>query len=418
MELFVVATHYPYGTWEETFFKTEIEVFGELFDRVILLPLKELRGLRPIPDGVEILPPLIGLRRWTFFLNQLLKPRTWSLIRSAFLDAHAQGRLSLRGGPSCIKFACYRSGIASHPAFREFISRPEGRIVYGYWAHFPALAALEAHDHGLATCVRYHSGELYEEQLPYAGHLMLWRSELRQKVDMHAFISKHGRDYFLGLPCKPGPKAVEVHRLGSPNFGPPRKRAQVLQSKLVMVSVSSIVYNKRVHLIAALARALAKQGEVVWHHFGTGRDPDAMRAVAERVDGLTVVLHGDTPNARIQQFYRDTDVTFFVNMSLSEGVPASIMEAMNADIPVIATAVGGTPEIVLDGRSGFTLSCDDCLDSDSLAQRVRRELEPGGLLEISRPREVWDQSLNARANSQAFFKALCGLVKLPNQAKS
>lgn len=413
MELFVVTTHYPYGTWQESFFATELQVLSESFKRVTLLPLKELKGRRSIPDNVEILPPLVGKRRWDFFLRRMALPRTWGFLFSALRDALAEGKFELRVLPNCLKFACYRSGIAADPHFREFVSQSEGRIVYGYWAHFPALAALEAHTHAIPTCVRYHSGDLYEEQLPFCGHFMPWRNELRRKIDLQIFVSKHGEAYFRGSSHRPPPRRTEVLPLGSPDFGTPRPRKPPELTNLVMASVSFLVPNKRVHLIASLAQALATHANVVWHHFGTGKDPALDRVLSRHVDRLTVVMHGDTPNSVIQNFFRSTDITFFANMSLSEGVPVSLMEALNADIPVIATEVGGTPELILNGRSGFTMSCDECLDSDRLARRVKKELEPGGLLAISRPREVWEERWNARTNSIKLAEALRSTMLQP-----
>jgi glycosyltransferase involved in cell wall biosynthesis len=42
----------------------------------------------------------------------------------------------------------------------------------------------------------------------------------------------------------------------------------------------------------------------------------------------------------------------YVNSSISEGISVTILEAMAACVPVIATRVGGSPEIVLDGANG------------------------------------------------------------------
>ena len=47
-------------------------------------------------------------------------------------------------------------------------------------------------------------------------------------------------------------------------------------------------------------------------------------------------------------------VDLFLNVSEYEGVPVSVMEAQSFGIPVIATAVGGTPEIVNE-ENGFLL---------------------------------------------------------------
>jgi glycosyltransferase involved in cell wall biosynthesis len=49
----------------------------------------------------------------------------------------------------------------------------------------------------------------------------------------------------------------------------------------------------------------------------------------------------------------------FVLPSLSEGLSMAILEAMMAGKPVIATGVGGNPEIVLDGETGFLVPAKD-----------------------------------------------------------
>jgi len=78
----------------------------------------------------------------------------------------------------------------------------------------------------------------------------------------------------------------------------------------------------------------------------------------------------------------------YVSSSISEGISITILEAMAAGVPVIATAVGGTPEILADG-SGLLVPSRNakqlaeailCLAQDSrrrtaLAARGRRRLE-------------------------------------------
>ena len=54
-------------------------------------------------------------------------------------------------------------------------------------------------------------------------------------------------------------------------------------------------------------------------------------------------------------FYRNHPIDVFINTSISEGIPMSIMEAQSCSIPVIAPSVGGITEIVTNDN-GYLLS--------------------------------------------------------------
>lgn len=86
---------------------------------------------------------------------------------------------------------------------------------------------------------------------------------------------------------------------------------------------------------------------------GTGADLAAMRQLTASL-GLAdkVTFLGSV--ADMPAFYREIDI--LVAPSLRETMPLVCMEAAWAGRPVIAPAINGTPEVVLDGRTGFTLT--------------------------------------------------------------
>jgi glycosyltransferase involved in cell wall biosynthesis len=55
--------------------------------------------------------------------------------------------------------------------------------------------------------------------------------------------------------------------------------------------------------------------------------------------------------------YGDLDVV--VNTSLNEGTPVALIEAMAAGRPVVATRVGGTPDLLGDGARGALVAPGD-----------------------------------------------------------
>jgi glycosyltransferase involved in cell wall biosynthesis len=66
----------------------------------------------------------------------------------------------------------------------------------------------------------------------------------------------------------------------------------------------------------------------------------------------------------------------YVLPSYAEGLPMGVLEAMVAGKAVVASTVGGTPDAIEDGRSGFLIAPGDV---DSLVDRLLRLLTDGNL---------------------------------------
>jgi glycosyltransferase involved in cell wall biosynthesis len=99
-----------------------------------------------------------------------------------------------------------------------------------------------------------------------------------------------------------------------------------------------------------------------------GRGPlEAELAAAADVAGLTEhlrFLHTRTDTVRLM-----IGADLFVLPSHQEGLPVALMEAMSAGLPVVATIVGGVPDIVTDGVEGLLVPPGR---ADLLARAVTR----------------------------------------------
>lgn len=106
------------------------------------------------------------------------------------------------------------------------------------------------------------------------------------------------------------------------------------------------------------------------------------------------------PNQEVQRFYASHCITALVNVSETEGIPVSIMEAGSYGIPAIATDVGGTHEIVHDGLNGLLLKKD--FSDEELLNAINIVFS-----NIERFREestkVWEQLCDATTNYRDFF---------------
>jgi colanic acid/amylovoran biosynthesis glycosyltransferase len=90
--------------------------------------------------------------------------------------------------------------------------------------------------------------------------------------------------------------------------------------------------------------------------------------------GARVRFLGYQSQGQVRELLRGADV--FVMSSFAEGLPVVLMEAMAAGVPVVAPWIGGIPELVNDGQSGFLVPPGD---PSAAAIAVRRLLEDAEL---------------------------------------
>jgi len=388
--LLLFTNDYPYRTGDVVFVEKEIEALRSRFDDIVVFchARDTSAGMVALPEGVRYggnlfeSAPEDAPRR-------LLEWRALGLFLAAAWRELLTGRL-LRHPLLFAMGAKVGLTQAHRTAVRAAIREADDVIAYGFWGMggglgVPWLQGVSA------RVVRVHGYDLYEERA-VSGYLP-FRPFLFARADRILTISDDGAHYV----ARRHPRArqrVAVSRLGV--FGPTDVPRAERTGPITIVSCSAVSEIKRVEAILAALATLAEMGtkrSIRWVHFGDGPLLDGIRtAAADIPDRLGVELRGQTANADVLDFYAQGSADLFVNLSTTEGVPVSIMEAIAHDIPVVATAVGGTPEIVGEHLgTGALVAVDD--SAAQVAEVMRGVIEaPTGTFH---PRALWEREYDA-----------------------
>jgi glycosyltransferase involved in cell wall biosynthesis len=91
---------------------------------------------------------------------------------------------------------------------------------------------------------------------------------------------------------------------------------------------------------------------------GEGAEEASLKRLAQAVAlPKTVEFVGAVPHARVPEQLNRLDI--FANLSRAESFGVAVLEAAAVGLPVIATSVGGLPEVVVDGETGLVVPPDD-----------------------------------------------------------
>ncbi|GAA1926587.1 glycosyltransferase [Microbacterium aoyamense] len=391
--LLLFTNDYPYASGDAVFVEKEIRDLAATFDDVVVFchARDTSAGVVEMPGNValggNLFVPVPEDRIWT-----PLTPRYLGLIaRAAWAELRA-GRL-LRHARLFLMAARVGVTQANRRAVRDAVAGADRIVAYGFWGMGGGLAVpwVRGVD---ARVVRVHGYDLYEYRS--ASGYLPFRPFLFDRADRILTISQDGARYVAERHPQRGVAAkIRVSRLGVP--GPRVLERSPRAGERLVVSCSAVSDLKRVGLILSALKVLpglSADRPVRWVHFGDGPLADELAAAAaELPEGLTVELAGRTPNAAVTDFYDTTRVDVFVNASTTEGVPVSIMEAIARGIPIVATSVGGTPEIVgPDLGTGELVPRE--VSARALAEVIRAVLDAPD--DAYRPRRLWEREFDVQ----------------------
>lgn len=384
--LILFTNNFPEMTGDGNFVRHEIQGLSAAYSRVIVAPLFETGKPRYlVPDNVDVLEPIYSSRS-----RLLIRGVVNRSPLSVLLRLFREDLPSLKSIQQLKQFATailIGRAVASHEPILKALRQDGAATLYFYWGNGSAYGMPWLNLGDRPVFMRLHGTDLYEDV--HNGYIPC-RISLLGATDVLIPISDHGAIHARSTLGRLGVNArVVVSKLGTkiPTTVKPTEPKERLD-EVHLVSISSINAIKRVPRILETVCEISKIASVTWTHFGDGPGMKTLQAAASTVPAsLTVDLRGNVCNDEIQLFLASTRIDCFLNLSASEGLPVSILEAASHNIPIVASDVGGTSEFVgVDKGTGLLVDRD--ADIPSVAQAVQFVVD--NRLEW-RPRDHWGQ---------------------------
>ena len=182
-----------------------------------------------------------------------------------------------------------------------------------------------------------------------------------------------------------------------------RKDLGIMNNDRVIIFVGDIKKIKGVfELINSFITLKAKYSDIHLIVLGEGPENNNIKNIIHLNNmNNNVHLIGTRPHHEISKWLSASDI--FALPTYNEGLPNVVLEAMACGLPVVATSVGGIPEIVEDGKSGILIKKKDPV---SLAKAIESLLSDVKLAKIMgmKGREIAESKFSWQKNSETLIE--------------
>ena len=297
---------------------------------------------------------LYGIERMLTMLLPALRETGWD---AQLLCFNAAGGVGAEVGERCAAQGCpvhylpLERGVRMRDLLRIWTAlrtrRPQLLHVHGYKATTLAGAVARLQDIQVVGTV--HSEVVSAPEV--ANNLRLESLVLPRLTRVAAVSTGVSADLIRrGV----SPHRIEVIRNGITDPGVPESTTRPL-SKLVVIG--RLVEPKNNHVVLNALAALAQRG--IRRNLVVAGDGPERQALRELTSSF-----GLDEQVQFTGFIDDVGSllspdSIFVMPSRSEGIPLALLEAMAHGMPIIASRVGGIPEVVEDGREALLMPPDD-----------------------------------------------------------
>ena len=322
----------------------------------------------------------------------------WLYMRpGAYLRAWWQ---AIRGNITSLKFLVRALAVVPKASlFARQMQVLGVEHVHAHWATHPTLAAYVVHRlTGLPYSFTAHANDIFVK-----------RPMLDEKIRQAKFvitISEYNRQFLQNLyGSMAADKTVIIHCGIDPEvFKPPKSRSE----QFTIICVASLEEKKgHTYLIEACARLKAQNIEFLCLLVGDGPARSQIKAQVDRLNlEEHVILLGYQPRHLVSQLLREASLMVLPSVTArhgrKEGIPVALMEALAVEMPVIATAISGIPELIENERTGLLVPERDSAAIAAALLRLYKTPQLGRQLGSAGRAKVL-QDFNLRRNAAALY---------------
>ena len=244
-------------------------------------------------------------------------------------------------------------------------------------------------------------------------------------ADAVACVSRRSRDSLQD--CLPWPRPIHVARhivrdprLKDPAAGVPRS---AVGKPVAILAVGRLIWYKGFDTLLYAVASLRNEGiELQLKIAGSGEQREDLLDLRARLNlDHAVTFLGQVEQARVSELWKEADIG--VVPSLTEGLPLTVVEAMAQATPVVATRVGGIPEVIEHEINGLLVQPGDAgelaaalrriIQDPALALRLaegaRRAFETGGWSEesvVEQTLSIYDEAARTRSARQGSAEGI------------
>jgi glycosyltransferase involved in cell wall biosynthesis len=244
---------------------------------------------------------------------------------------------------------------------------------------------------------------VFENKFLYKILIRPWHRLVFKKADIVTVISEHLKKRAMRNGVEENkikiiPNAVDIHifskKYNKQALEITRGALNIKEDEKVIVTVSRLVKKNGLEYLINAVGLLNKEQKIKLIICGAGDEEEKLKKLVVNNNIKDQVLFlGNIDHKKIPQYLWLSDV--FCRPSLSEGLGNVFLEAMVARLPVVATPVGGIPDFLIDGETGWFCKVKD---PKSIAEKVNYILDVRNKSEVERVKKNAKKMIEEKYN--------------------